>query len=132
RHRGPALIVGLFNLAWCCSVVLFFVVDRYRLPSLSGLAIAAALAAVEWRAIWAGGSFLKQAALVSLAVIAFLVSWPVGIVDNTADMWVRLGVDYERSGRIDEAQAAYRHALEIAPTGSRARRALERLGRGGI
>jgi tetratricopeptide (TPR) repeat protein len=127
RTRGPATIVALFNLAWCASVVLFFVVDRYRLPSLSGLAVAASLAISQIPKVWAVGSWARRVALVSLVTVAAAVAWPVGVVDNFGEMWLRLGADYERSGRLDEARDAYRHALEIAPTDSRARLSLERV-----
>ena len=130
RGRDAGAVVALFNLAWCCSVVIFFVVDRYRLPSLSGLAIAAVLGAWQARTIWTARSRSARAALLSLGATAVVIAWPVGIIDNSAEMWLRLGSGYERMGRLDEARAAYHRAADIAPTDVRARRGLERLGRG--
>jgi len=127
RNRGASAIVGIFNLTWCCSVVIFFVADRYRLPSLSGLAIAAVLAVSQITAMWRQGSRVGQAALGSLLAAALLIAWPVGVVDNSAAMWLRLGVGYERLGQIEEARAAFGHAADLAPDDPQPRRALEQL-----
>lgn len=46
-----------------------------------------------------------------------------------AGAWHVLGLAYERTGRLDEAEAAYRRALALAPGNADAAAAAERLGR---
>jgi len=127
QDRGPARVVALFNLALCASVVLVFVADRYRLVSLSGLAVAAALPLSHARARWAAASHARRAAFVGVLVVALFVAWPVGIVDTRADLWFRLATDYERAGRFDEARAAYERVVALSPGDTRARIRLQRL-----
>jgi 4-amino-4-deoxy-L-arabinose transferase-like glycosyltransferase len=127
QDRGPTRVVALFNLALCASVVLVFVADRYRLVSLSGLAVAATLPLSHARARWAVASHARRAAFVGVLVVSLFVAWPVAIVDTRADLWFRLATDYERAGRFEEARAAYERVVVLSPGDTRARIRLQRL-----
>ena len=127
QDRGAIRVVALFNLALCASVVLVFVADRYRLVSLSGLAVAAALPLSNARARWAVASHARRGALVGVLVVSLFVAWPVRIVDSRADLWFRLATGYERAGRLEEARAAYDRVVDLRPDDSQARIRLQRL-----
>lgn len=126
--RGPAAVVALFNLAWCAGLVIIFVADRYRLPALPGLAITAALAVQQGPAIWENGARWTRAALAATLVGTAVMVWPADIGTRLDALWFRLGVGYQRAGRVEEARNAYLHAVQIEPGNAPARQALERLG----
>jgi tetratricopeptide (TPR) repeat protein len=125
---GPSLVVALFNASWCVGLVLVFVVDRYRLPALSGLALAGALALPKLWTGWTNASQRVRVTVAALAVAVVMWTWPIEVTNESADLWGKLALTYERAGRLDEAKAAYRRAIEINPGDLRLRRALERLG----
>ena len=129
RNRGPAALVALFNIVWCAGVIIIFVVDRYRLPAISGLAIAAVAGIWTTTALWKSGSRRARAALLALTAAALATAWPVGVVTDFGALWSRLGATYELTGRLDDARAAYRRAEDLSPGDRRARAGLERLNR---
>jgi 4-amino-4-deoxy-L-arabinose transferase-like glycosyltransferase len=126
-YGEPIAIVALVNLAWCAGLVAVFVVDRYRLTALPGLAMTAAFFVVHAARTLRRGSAGARVVLAVLAAGAVLASWPVGVVVDRAAGWTRLGATYERAGRTDEARDAYRRALTLAPDNVEARRRLARL-----
>ena len=129
RRPGPGAVVGLFNLAWCASLVIVFVVDRYRLPALSGLAIAAVLVVWEFPETWAVASRAgKTGLLVLVAVCLWMVRPVVGRDGDQGMEWWRLGTEFEYAGRFEEARAAYSRSLQIAPGNEFARARLKALG----
>jgi tetratricopeptide (TPR) repeat protein len=117
--RRRAQLLGLFFVAYVVSIVLFFVVARYRLPAVPALLAGAAYFLFEawrwvrerrWRAI--GGAAL------ALAVLLFVVNANIYRIDTAkafAQPHFRLGIVYGDRGLRDQAIAEYQTAIAIDP-----------------
>ncbi len=112
-------ILALFFASYVVSVVLFFVLARYRLPTVPILAVGASYAIIEMfdrarRRVTAGVVVPVMAVL----VLTFLVNANLYSVDREkpfAQIHYRLGIIYGDRGDLGEALAEYGRAVEIDP-----------------
>jgi tetratricopeptide (TPR) repeat protein len=109
------------SLTYALSVVLFFVVARYRLP-LVPLLIPFAAGAVErlWRLCFASGakqvSIRMVPALAATTFVAVLAAWPAySAAEQKAITEANLGVALQESGQLTEAIEHYQRALALRP-----------------
>jgi tetratricopeptide (TPR) repeat protein len=103
--------------AYSLSVLVFYVVARYRLPIVPILMMFAALAVVRGRAFV---STLKPSgAIAGLAFLAVVTLWcniQVASADAMrAATYQNLGTTLQETGRLEEAVEAFRHALALEP-----------------
>ena len=141
--RTKVTIVYAMLAAYAASVVLFYVFARYRYPLVPFLVLFAAAAITRageagrsgeagwtrWtrgarvngddgRAGWTGAAGRKRTigALAALAPVAVLSNWPlVSSTMNRAVTEHNLGAALQSDGRLDEAMAHYRRAIELQP-----------------
>jgi tetratricopeptide (TPR) repeat protein len=109
-------------VAYAASVVLFFVVARYRLPLVPMIVLFAASGVVplidafrDARVKSARRSGLRGPALMAL-LLAIVANWPLRTAaSQQAITENNLGAALQESGRVDEAIARYRRALALQP-----------------
>jgi tetratricopeptide (TPR) repeat protein len=117
RDRRRLWILHGMIAAYAASVLAFYVVARYRLP-LAPLLIPFAAVALG-RSI----EFLRARALaerslaaVTVAAVAIACNWPTISIDAMrAATYHNLGAALQEDGRVDDAVAAYRRALQSEP-----------------
>ncbi|PYR21451.1 MAG: hypothetical protein DMF98_22100 [Acidobacteria bacterium] len=142
-NRTKVTIVYVMLAAYAASVVLFYVFARYRYPLVPLLVLFAAAAITRaggagragqagwarWtrgarvngddgRAGWTGAAGRKRTigALAALAPVAVVSNWPlVSSTMNRAVTEHNLGAALQSDGRLDEAMAHYRRAIELRP-----------------
>jgi tetratricopeptide (TPR) repeat protein len=115
-ERGRLWPIHAFGAAYAASVVLFFVVARYRLPLVPFAMIFAAVAVVRARALAAGVRRRLASAAVLAALVAVVSNWPVYSADaSRAITENNLGTALQEDGRPSDALAHYRRALELDP-----------------
>jgi Tfp pilus assembly protein PilF len=108
-ERRTLVVVYALAAAYAISVVVFFVVARYRLP-LVPLLLPFAAAGVLWL------PRVRPAALAGVTVAAIVANWPVHTAaSQQAITENNLGAALQDVGRVDEAVARYRRALELSP-----------------
>lgn len=111
-YRRPLLwVLGGYGL----SVVLFFVVDRYRLPLVPLVALLAGAGVMELRSRWFSGGVRRVRGLLLLVVLALFLTHIPGWVSpegEVAQSWNYLGSEYFREGRVEEAVQAYRKTID--------------------
>jgi len=128
RQRSPEeRVLAWLLVSGCASVVLVFVQDRYRLPLVPWVIVAAVCAAKilvdharsrRWRAL--------SIASMPLALGLALALPPVALRPHPERQWTQLGDGYRSLHRDSDACAAYRRALgfdssfEAAQTGVQA------------
>lgn len=119
RDRRRRLL-GLFFGAYVISIVLFFVLARYRLPVTPVLAIGASYVVVEGFDRVRTGAVRRAVWLVPAALaLAFVVNANLYAVDREkpfAQIHYRLGIIYGDRGDVGRAVAEYGRAIEIDPT----------------
>jgi tetratricopeptide (TPR) repeat protein len=116
-------VVYAMIAAYVASVVLFFVLARYRYPIVPLLTMFAGAAVTAFPAWWrASRPRDRRAAAAVVAGAALLCYWPL---QSPAEMQsaTRYNIGYALAGegRIDEAIAEYRVAIEQMPTNAPAR-----------
>lgn len=118
ERRGALAPLYLALFVLLASVALFFVFGRYRLPAVPLLALFAGAAP------WALKDHLERghrrralAGLLTAALAAVASSWPppASWSAGRGMAYVNLGVAYGEQGRLEEAMAEYRRALELTP-----------------
>jgi tetratricopeptide (TPR) repeat protein len=142
-NRTKVTIVYAMLAVYAASVILFYVFARYRYPLVPFLVLFAAAAITRageagragkagwarWtrgarvngddgRAGWKGAAGRKRtiAALTALAPVAVVSNWPlVSSTMNRAVTEHNLGAALQSDGRLDEAMAHYRRAIELRP-----------------
>ena len=108
--RRPALLY-LMLAAFAAAVAAFYVFARYRFPLVPILILFAAHAAVRARDRRA-----LRPALAGLAIAAIVTGWPIVSVAGTRALsYANLGIGFADEGRLDEAMAAYRTSIDLAP-----------------
>jgi len=101
---------------YAASVVLFYVSARYRLPLVPFLMLFAAVALSLLPAFVRAGSVnvaITAAAVIALAIFVNWPLWPQGLMRAVTES--NLGNMLQRDGRLSEAEAAYRRAIDIHP-----------------
>jgi tetratricopeptide (TPR) repeat protein len=104
-------------LALAFSVAIFYVFGRYRFPLVAFLSLFAGAAVIQMAAHYQQGA---RAALLSgmgvFAAIAVIVNWPIyGISGPGAGGYNNLANAYYATGRVDEAIATARNAIQVQP-----------------
>ncbi|NNE44565.1 MAG: tetratricopeptide repeat protein, partial [Gemmatimonadetes bacterium] len=119
RRPGPWLLPLLFVVAYSTSIILFFVLARYRLPVLPALLPFAAMAAlriVDWgterRFVPIGGSV---AALAGLSWLMHANFYGIDETKGIAQIVYRHGIVADSQGDWDTAIAHYEEALRLKP-----------------
>lgn len=119
KRRSPALFLIGFILVYSSTIILFFVVDRYRLPAMTALIALAGFTLRSWIR-WLLG---KNYGMLSKTLVAFLVIYAVTHINffrinplsGYAQSWYRLGVAVESKGDLKTALKHYRKAIELDP-----------------
>ncbi len=113
RKKGAVLLLNLFTLAYCGSVVSFFIFSRYRLPVVTPLLIFAAYAILWWIEKLKQRQF--QPILISLLPLSALTLF-VNIDLRSYDFSVRhynLGSIYFRKAEYEKAAEQFKKVVEI-------------------
>ena len=114
-RRSP-IWLPLFLLSYAGSVILVFVAARYRAPAVPVLCILAANGALCLKRGFADAAWKPLLALaVGAAITMASGSIPQDRIDYRAELYYYLGGGYNREGRAEEAEAAYRGALAQRP-----------------
>lgn len=112
-------VLSIFFAAYIGSIILFFVLARYRLPAVPVLAIGASYAVVEGYDRARSGHVWQVAWLAVVAVVlAVLVNANLYSIDREtpyAQIHYRLGIIYGDRGDIPRAVGEYERAIEIDP-----------------
>lgn len=138
RERGKWALPLLFVATFSTSVILFFVLDRYRLPIVPVLLVFAAYAALAVRDAVRERRFAFAGGLVGAALVLGLAlrSNPYRIDEKRgiAQIVYRLGIVEDSRENWEAAAAHYREAIALKPEYDRAHlnlaTDLARLGRG--
>ena len=120
RHRWRQLwVLYALGAAYTLSVVLFYVLDRYRYPLVPFLALFAGAAVSDapawWRRSRAGE---RGRAIAGLAAVAVACHWSIPLlsVDNARGLThFNLGYGLQEAGEVDAAIAEYRKAEGLLP-----------------
>ena len=105
--------VGVLTFATMLSVVLFFVVARYRIPAVPGLLLLAT-AAVRFAARLFAERHWRKALLLGVGlVLSTGLAWPVSVRKHFEDEYFKLGVGWHEEGNLPSAEHAYQQALQI-------------------
>jgi tetratricopeptide (TPR) repeat protein len=111
-ERGPLLwVLG----GYAFSVVLFFVIDRYRLPLVPLVALLAGAGIVEIRSRWHSGGVRQVRGLLLLVVVALFLTHIPGWSSPEAEVaqgWNYIGSEYSREGREDDSAVAFAKVLQ--------------------
>src|SRR2546422_9387611 len=116
-QRARLWVLYGLTIAYAGSVVIFYVFARYRYPLVPFLVLFAAAGLTAMRRFFhANPRLLAIGAVTSVAVMALFVNWPLlsselmrAISENN------FGTALQEQGRLDEAAAHYRRAIEIKP-----------------
>jgi len=116
-RRRKLWILYLAALAFGCSVALFYVLARYRLPLVPILMLFAAAAIERAPRLWRRGDTRRLATAAGIAgILAVFAHLPLHREQTNAAMsyynWGRL---LHVGGRHDEAMEKYRTAIELRP-----------------
>jgi hypothetical protein len=115
RRRATALL-GLLLVAYCASMVVTFVLGRYRVLAVPVLLVWAAAGLLN---LSDGVRRLRPRAIAALVAVALLTGGllllppPYDARATESNAWVDLGVLYEQDGRPDQAARAYAEALQV-------------------
>ena len=117
RLRPRPWLLGAMLVGFSVAVALFYVFARYRFPMVPILILFAAHAlVVAWEAIRAGRARSLWPAAAAAAVAAVVVNWPLeSTAAERGNSYVNLGIALASEGRLEEAVAAYRRAIEAEP-----------------
>ena len=117
RRPAPVLLVAML-LAFSAAVALFYVFARYRFPMAPLLILFAAEALVlAWDRTREGRARTLLPAAGVAALAAIVVNWPLeSMAAERGRSYVNLGIALASDGRFDDAVAAYRRAIEEAPS----------------
>jgi len=117
RERRRLWILHAMIALYATSVLAFYVVARYRLPLVPLLFLFAGAAAGESVAALRSRTFAERSLVaVTVAAIAIFCNWPaISIEAMQAATYHNLGASLQEDGRLDDAAAAYRRALQIQP-----------------
>jgi Flp pilus assembly protein TadD len=116
RRPRPVLLAAML-FGFSAAVALFYVFARYRFPMVPILILFAAHAVVaSWDAVRAGRVRTLLPAAAAAAVAAAVVNWPLeSPAAERGHSYVNLGIALASEGRLEDAVAAYRRAIEADP-----------------
>ncbi|UCD83580.1 MAG: tetratricopeptide repeat protein [Deltaproteobacteria bacterium] len=118
RRKGAVLLLNLFTLAYCGSVVSFFIFSRYRLPVVTPLLIFAAYAILWWIEKLKQGRFRPIIiSLLPLSALTLFVNANLNSSDSSVyhDSWFHqnLGLTYFRNAEYQKAAEEFKKVIEI-------------------
>jgi tetratricopeptide (TPR) repeat protein len=115
-----AALLACYTLGAAAGVVLLVVGLRYRMPLVLPLAIAAGAGADAIISAAVARRWRELAGFAFVAVVAVAVSHTLSDRRNTnlAEEWALTGSSLVTEHRLDEAEAAYRHAVDLDPQSS--------------
>jgi len=111
------LIVRLLTATYAASVLVFYVFARYRFPLVPPLIVFAAAGTSMAPVWWRTHATSRRAAVAALlAAVVVFANWPVlSSALMRAITETNLGTALQAEGRLDDAVAHYRRALELQP-----------------
>jgi tetratricopeptide (TPR) repeat protein len=116
RDRSRLAVLYAMMVAYAGSVVLFFVVARYRYPLIPFLALFAGAGLAHSRDWLREASWRRKVALAGVVAVCVLATrWTVGLSANTmrAITETNVGAALHAQRRFDEAADRYRRALAV-------------------
>ncbi len=118
RRKGAVLLLNLFTLAYCGSVVSFFIFSRYRLPVISPLLIFAAYAILWWIEKLKQRQFQPLLlSLLPLSALALFVNMNLRSSEspilNYSLFHNNLGSVYFREAEYEKAAEQFKKVIEI-------------------
>ncbi len=125
-HRSARTYgLAFFVFAYAASIILFFVLTRYRLPLLPVIILLASVSIVRLVEAFRGGGVKGGAAILFVAAPVFIFCntnfYNVSPSTGNAQSHYRLGIIYGREGRAEEAITEYRRSVELDPAYEKAR-----------
>ena len=119
RKRKEAWLLLLFMLSYSSTIVVFFVVARYRLPMVPALMVFASYTVWWWIRSVAGrryrGFLVSLGVFAALYVLVHVNFYRIDPLSGFAQSHYRLGTIQEKKGRFDDALASYLKAVELDP-----------------
>ncbi len=103
---------ALFALLSCAAVVLVFVTDRYRLPSVTALLLVGTVVARELLQAVRRRDKLTLYALVPALVVAAAIAVPVQVNKRYHEKYHKLGTAWLKLNQLERAHWAYERSLE--------------------
>jgi hypothetical protein len=115
--------VGISTIAGLCTTALFFVVGRYRVPWIPGLALLAASGIVDTFRCVASRKLVRASLRIALLVTpAAVLAWSP-MPDPAPDRWshaeIELALAYLSEGRLEPAINAFDDARALSPGAAR-------------
>ncbi|MGQ9603691.1 MAG: tetratricopeptide repeat protein [bacterium] len=118
-RRSPALFPIGFTLVYSFTVVMFFVVDRYRLPTMTALMVLAGFTLRSWIGWFLRRQYHRLAKTIGAFILIYAIVhinlFRINPLSGYAQSWYRLGVAVESMGDIQKALKHYRKAAELDP-----------------
>jgi tetratricopeptide (TPR) repeat protein/4-amino-4-deoxy-L-arabinose transferase-like glycosyltransferase len=119
RRKSPALFPIAFTLVYSLTIIMFFVVDRYRLPTMTALMVLAGFTLRSWIGWLLERNYKKLIKTVGAFVLIYVVVhinlFRINPLSGYAQSWYRLGVALESRGDLQTALKHYRKAVELDP-----------------
>ncbi len=119
RRRSLALFPITFALVYSLTIIIFFVVDRYRLPTMTALMVLAGFTMRSWIGWLLERNYKKLtktvAAFLLIYVVVHINFFRINPLSGYAQSWYRLGVALESRGDLQTALKHYRKAVELDP-----------------
>ncbi len=114
RQRGGLLFV--YAGAYIATLLLLYVLGRYRMPLAPAFLVFAAYGLVEARRLWR--EHARRPLYVYLAVLAaaMALAWPRWLPVREDASWLKVGNARASAGQWEEAVRAYRASLEENPS----------------
>jgi tetratricopeptide (TPR) repeat protein len=121
RHRWRQLcVLYALGVSYSLTVVLFYVLDRYRYPLVPLLAVFGGAAIAEAATWWRGSRAVERTrTLLAVCTFAVLCNWPISVLaaDTTRALThFNIGNALQEAGRLDEAIVEYRMAERLLPS----------------
>ncbi len=113
-------LVGLFVVTSFAVLVAFFIVARYRLPTVPALMLAATEAVRRLALLARGRRWIHLAAAGGALAVAVALAVPVPAKDDFALQYLKLGTGLFDEWRMDEATTAFEASVRHDPTYLRA------------
>jgi tetratricopeptide (TPR) repeat protein len=117
RDRSRLAILYIMTIAYAASVVMFYVFARYRLPLVPLLLLFAAATVTRLAPWWRESTGAAKARLAgAVVVVAAIAFWPLlSTTEMRAISETNLAVALQADGKIEQAEAHYRRAIELQP-----------------
>lgn len=122
RTGGARVLLPAAAATGLLACIIFFVTTRYRLEMVPSLSLLAGLGFVEgYRRLRARRLRWVEFLAAALFLIPSFIPPGMGKASQESIMWIQLGGIYRGMGESEDAERAYRRAVEIYPPSSIAR-----------